>query len=263
MRKALLLVTAGVAMALSGARRGGAQTTEDYRFTPPLKRGDLLDLRNIDGSMTITQGGSSAAIVVHKVVRRGDGSLVKAIMEKTADGYRVCAIYLHRGESRDTCNGEDHDGGNDEPLDVDLNFDVQAPAGVRLAVHSVDGSVDARGVDAATTIRTVDGNITYRGVAPTSLNTVDGSIDATVTDATWDHDVALRSVDGGIDVTLPPSINVTLTGETVDGDFNSDFPVTLAGKWGPRSMHATIGSGGSRELRMSTIDGSIRLHRGS
>ena len=74
--------------------------------------------------------------------------------------------------------------------------------------------------------------------------------------------MTLRSVDGDVDVTLPAGLSIAITGETVDGDVHADFPVTLAGKWGPRSFRATVGDGGSRELQIHTVDGSIRLHRG-
>jgi hypothetical protein len=57
-------------------------------------------------------------------------------------------------------------------------------------------------------------------------------------------------------------LSVAITGETVDGDVHADFPVTLVGKWGPRSFRATVDDGGSRELHIHTVDGSIRLHRG-
>ncbi|HEY2824976.1 MAG TPA: DUF4097 family beta strand repeat-containing protein [Gemmatimonadales bacterium] len=273
-----LLVAAALAAGLApsaSAQRGrrdtttrqrttGSGTSSDYRFTPTLRAGQRLDLSNIDGSITVTQSrGTATEIVVHKIVRRGNGDLVKAVMEETAAGVRVCAVYLNRSGDGDGCDG--HHGRNNErsePLDVDLNFEVGIPPGVELGVRSVDGSVVARGIDTPASIHTVDGDITFDGVAPDGLNTVDGKISVTITNAKWDHDVTLRSVDGDVDVTLSPGLSVAITGETVDGNVHADFPVTLAGKWGPRSFRATVGDGSSRELRIHTVDGSIRLHRG-
>ncbi|MGH7581757.1 MAG: DUF4097 family beta strand repeat-containing protein [Gemmatimonadales bacterium] len=260
MRTALLLAACLVVGADAAPAQGSAT---DYRFTPALHAGQRLSISNIDGSISITQGGTVAEIVAHKIVHRGDGSRVKAIIEQTSDGYLVCAVYLVRGEDRDTCGGNHGNGNDDEALNVDVQFEARVPAGVRLSVHSVDGAITARGIDTPAIIGTVDGDITFDGKAPESLNTVDGRITAAIGDAGWDHNVALRSVDGSVDVTLPAAINVTLTGSSVDGEITSDFPVTLAGKWGPRSMRGTIGSGGTRELRVSTVDGAIRVHRGS
>jgi hypothetical protein len=280
MRTHLLLAAALVvgvipsAAAQRGRRSGtdrsaspdSARSTGDYRFTPSLHAGQRLDLSNIDGSITVTQSrDASAEIIVHKIVRRGNGDLVKAVMEETPGRVRVCVVYLKQSGDNDTCDSRSH-GGNDgwrEPLDVEMRFEVRIPAGVELGIHTVDGSVEARGIDAPASIRSVDGDITFDGVAPGELNTVDGKITATITNSRWDHDVTLRTVDGDVDVTLPAAMSVTITGQTVDGDVHADFPVTLAGKWGPRSFRATMGDGGSRELSIRTVDGSIRLHRGS
>src|SRR6266508_1883921 len=49
---------------------------------------------------------------------------------------------------------------------------------------------------------------------------------------------------------------------TVNGDIVSDFPLTVTGRLGPRRVHGTIGSGG-RELSLTTVNGSIKLRKGS
>ena len=46
--------------------------------------------------------------------------------------------------------------------------------------------------------------------------------------------------------------------ETVHGSITSDFPVTLRGKFGPKEISGKIGKGG-HELRLATVNGSIRL----
>jgi hypothetical protein len=278
MRTHLLLaaaLTTGLMPAASAQRGRRAATprrntvesgaiSSDYRFTPALHAGQRLDLSNIDGKITVTQArGASTEIVVHKTVRRGNGDLVKAVMEETAEGARVCAVYLNRNGDNDGCDGHHGwDNQQSEPLDVDMTFEVRIPPGVALGVRTVDGSVEARGIDTPASVHTVDGDITFAGVAPEELNTVDGRISATITNARWDHDVTMRSVDGDVDVTLPAGLSVAISGETVDGGVHADFPVTLVGKWGPRSFRATVGDGASRELQIHTVDGSIRLHRG-
>ena len=52
------------------------------------------------------------------------------------------------------------------------------------------------------------------------------------------------------------------SGETVNGGIHSDFPVTLRGHLGYRTIHGTLGNGASgRELRMNTVNGSILLRQ--
>jgi hypothetical protein len=257
----------------SPRHRDDQGTTTDTRFTPALRSGQTLAVSNIDGDITVTQGrGTAAEVVAHKTVRRGNGDLVKAVLEETSSGYRVCTVYLNDNNDSQGCERNSHGNNNHswrEPLDVDMNYEVRVPAGVILAVNSVDGNVEARGIDTPATLRTVDGSITFEGVAPRSLNTVDGAITATITDTDWNHSLAVRSVDGEIDLTLPATISLSLSGHTVDGEINSDFPLTIAGKWGPQSFHGEIGSGHGPELEVNTVDGGIHLqssdgsHRGS
>jgi len=245
------------------SRRDAPTSTSDQRFTPNLRSGDRLAISNIDGTVTVTQGrGTNAEIVAHKVVHRGDGNLVKAVLEETSGGYRVCTVYLNRAGDDRGCNDRNHnsnDGNWGNNLDVDMNYEIRLPVGVALQVNTVDGSVDARGIDTPGSIRSVDGSITYEGVAPESLNTVDGSITATITNNDWRHSLSVRTVDGQVELTLPASLSAHVTGHTVDGSIDSDFPVTIAGKWGPQSFKGDIGDGRGPTLDVSTVDGSIRL----
>src|SRR5437899_929890 len=47
-----------------------------------------------------------------------------------------------------------------------------------------------------------------------------------------------------------------------NGDIETDFPLMVTGRLGPRSLHGTIGSGG-RRLALETVNGSIRLRKSS
>ena len=123
MRSHLLLATALVAgLATTAAAQRGRRadttrntrrdtpiSTSDTRFTPVLTPGQRLSVRNIEGNVTVTQGrGPGAEIVAHKIVRKGNGALVKAILEETSDGYRVCTVYL--SDARDDSEiGVGHD----------------------------------------------------------------------------------------------------------------------------------------------------------
>lgn len=237
---------------------------QETRFTPTLRPGQQLSITTVDGDVTVSRGsGSTAEIVATKRVRRGDGSRVKAVMEESSDGVKICTVYLHKGEAdRNTCRGDSSgnwSGGDNS--DIDISYAVKLPTGVSLSVNTVDGSVDARGVDAPSSIRSVDGSITFEGVAPRDLNTVDGDIHATITGGTATTEMTFRTVDGSIDITLPADVAISVKGSTVDGSFSSEFPMTILGKVGPRSFEGTIGSGGTKTLRLSSVDGDISLHR--
>jgi Uncharacterized conserved protein len=74
------------------------------------------------------------------------------------------------------------------------------------------------------------------------------------------EDMRFSTVNGSITITVPSNFNADVSFETVHGSIGSDFPVTLSGRFGPRHASGTIGSGG-RELRASTVNGSIDLKK--
>ena len=62
-------------------------------------------------------------------------------------------------------------------------------------------------------------------------------------------------------LTFPANFDAELSGETVNGGVSSDFPVTIEGKWGPKSFTGQIGRGG-RRLSVETVNGGITLKKG-
>jgi hypothetical protein len=50
--------------------------------------------------------------------------------------------------------------------------------------------------------------------------------------------------------------------ETLNGDLISDFPLVVSGRFGPRRLRGTIGQGG-RTLELGTVNGTIRLRKGT
>ena len=80
--------------------------------------------------------------------------------------------------------------------------------------------------------------------------------------ADWSGDLELRTVNGGITVTLPPTLSTEVEAQTVNGDITSDFPLLISGRIGPRRLNGTIGNGG-RRLELQTVNGAIRLRKGT
>ena len=107
-------------------------------------------------------------------------------------------------------------------------------------------------------IRRVNGSITVdSGQLAGDVATVNGSIaigeDARVRD--------VETVNGSITLTLPAGAGATVSAETVNGGFSSDFPLTVdAGRWGPKRVTGTIGAGGGR-LVLETVNGGISIRK--
>jgi hypothetical protein len=243
------------------ARALSSPPAADYDFHHDLRRGQTLAVTNIDGNVTVRRGeGRTAHVTVTKVVRRGNGDLVEALLEETAEGIRVCTVYRSVDDPRPTrCHGNRGTGSHSDPLDVTMTYTVVVPSGVQLDVSTVDGNVEGGEIDTSAHLTTVDGDVTWHGVLPEQVTTVDGNIAIDVVGAI-DHDARFSTVDGDIRVTVPGAAQFVVTATSVDGDIDSDFPLTVQGKWGPRALRGTV-NGGGPTLRFTTVDGSLALRR--
>ncbi len=128
--------------------------------------------------MDVTRAtGQVAEVTVAKTVKRGDGSLVKAVMEEGGSGMRVCTIYLYNNPARRSCDGEKHDNHNSRGHDnaeVEMHYVVHVPVGARLDVDDVNGNVTVTGAGEDSRIETVNGDVNFEGAGASSLETVNG-----------------------------------------------------------------------------------------
>jgi DUF4097 and DUF4098 domain-containing protein YvlB len=76
--------------------------------------------------------------------------------------------------------------------------------------------------------------------------------------ANWTGTLQISTVNGGITLSLPGDLNTEVKITTVNGDIQSEFPVTMTGLISRRKLEGTIGAGG-RVLSLNTVNGSVAL----
>ena len=91
-------------LALASLALAAPLAGQDYRFSKVISAGSRLVINNINGEVRATQGsGRSAEIEVTKTVRKGDGNLVKAVLEEYDGAIQVLQEKLDPG-SRESLN---------------------------------------------------------------------------------------------------------------------------------------------------------------
>ncbi len=239
---------------------------QDYHFTKTLAAGDRLEISNINGNVDVTRAtGRVAEVTVTKTVKRGDRSMVKAIMEEGGGGMRVCTVYLNNNPDRRGCDGDSNNGNNHnsrrrDNAEVEMHYVVHVPAGARLDVDDVNGNVTVTGAGDDSKIETVNGDVNFDGAGASSLSTVNGKVIGTFSRATWDGSMKVETVNGSVELTFPADFNAELSGETMNGSVRTDFPITIDKGWGSKSFKGRIGTGG-RSLRIETVNGEIVLRK--
>ena len=131
----------------------------------------------------------------------------------------------------------------------------------RIEVHSVNEDIVIAASTGEITAETVNGGIELDQVDATGLeaSTVNGDID-------YDGPVrnggryALSSHNGDLTLTVADGTNAAVAVSTFNGEFESEFPVTLTEARKGKRFSFTLGSG-SAQVSLESFQGSIRLVR--
>jgi hypothetical protein len=265
-----MLAFAAVALLplLAGAqdRRDTTTAGDDFHWTGQLPAGRWLMVKNLNGSIRVeAASGDRAEVVGEKHWRRGDPDDVQFKVVKVGrndENILICALWNDDDECSEDEYGSSHGRGrNRHGGDVSVEFTVKLPAGVKVDVSTVNGSVDVAGARAEVSAHTVNGGVeTVTSVGPVNAGTVNGDVDVRIDRLTGDDDLEFNTVNGSVTVTLPADFTGEVNMTTVNGRFRTDFPVTVNGAVDPRHLRATIGKGG-RRLSVHTVNGSLELRK--
>jgi DUF4097 and DUF4098 domain-containing protein YvlB len=235
----------------------------DFQWSGRLKPGQTLEIKGINGDIRAEYvSGADARVIARKSAWRSDVNSVQVIAVPGPDGVTVCSVYPGDGGRPNECKPGDGGRMNNRNNDVKVEFTVRVPKGVKLVAKTVNGTVDATGIQSDVYATTVNGKIHVTTTGIADAHTVNGSIEAALGSGMWSEPLAFTTVNGSIDLTIPAGVNADVHASTVNGGLTTDFPLTVSGRWGPKSLNGRIGNGGPG-LKLSTVNGGIRLHSGS
>ena len=259
--RTLIPVLAGaIAAVLLQTAPAAAQKEERFSWHGHLAAGQTVEIRGINGYVHATPAtGGDVQVGALKHARRNNPADVKIQVVPSAQGVTICAVYPSSGSRPNECRPG---GGHSETRnnDVQVDFDVQVPAGVRFDAHTVNGDIQATNLGADITAETVNGGIRATALGLVRAHTVNGGIDVTMGRADWTGTLDLATVNGGVSVTLPANASADVDAATVNGGLSTDFPLTVQGRFMRNRIHGTIGQGG-RELKLHTVNGGIEIRK--
>jgi hypothetical protein len=234
----------------------------DFHWQGSLKAGQTLEVVNTNGEIGANRASGEAASVAG--IRGGsddDHDLFIEVVEY-ADGVTVCAAYAkekapghcHRGGVSSESSHESHGHR------AKINFDVQVPHGVLFHALTTNGAVHCVNLESVVQAATTNGNVEVSTSEWASAKTTNGSVRVVMGNAKWTGELELTTTNGRVDVTLPASAEFTVDAATTNGAIRSDFPITVQGSFGPKTLSGTVGGGG-RELKLATTNGGIELKK--
>jgi hypothetical protein len=234
----------------------------DFHWQGNLKAGQTMEVINTNGEIGANRASGDAARVAG--VRGGnddDHDLFIEVVEY-ADGVTVCAVY-----AREKAPGRCHRGGVSSDSGnwlhghrAKINFDVQVPHGVLFHALTTNGAVHCVNLESVVEAATTNGNVEVSTSEWASAKTTNGDVRVALGNAKWSGKLQFMTTNGSVDVTLPASAEFSVNAATTNGGIRSDFPVTVQGTLGPKTLSGTVGGGG-RELKVATTNGGIELKK--
>jgi hypothetical protein len=251
----------------------GQQPSAD-QVTVPLSdpsRPALIDVSLVHGSITVR--GSNRKDVL--VTARPEADRPSRRFDPDATGMRRIP---QTAGFRITEDGNRIKVGSDNP-NRSITFEIEAPARTDLKLKTVNGGeILVENIEGDLTVSNTNGGITLNNVAGTvNAGTTNGSVRASLTRVTADQDMAFTSLNGNVDVTLPPTTRANLRLRSDNGDVYSDFDVQLAasapvvqesrgsnGRYRISRNRSIVGAinGGGPEFELRTFNNNVYVRKG-
>ena len=262
-----------------GAQQQYGRDSDTWRWDGRVEAGRWMHVFNVNGSVDFAPSPDNQVHLVAE--KRSNGRRMDDIhfeVVQAGGSVTICAIWNNSSRCED--GGTEslrRNQNNDNQSSVKIT--VQVPRNVRVGAHSVNGGVSVRDVGVEVRASTVNGGVAVRNatgpvrattvnggvnvntaVGPVTATTVNGNVDARMAALQGNDDMSFKTVNGSVTIYVPSRFDANFRFDTVSGGIDSDFPMTLSGRWGPRHARGTIGSGG-RDITASAVNGSIELRK--
>jgi len=248
-----------ILFAFATAAAAQTQSGDDWRWTGKLAPEQLVQIKNVNGSIDADgTNGDTIEVVGHKSGE--DKDQVRIELVNTRDGVTICAIYPGRDNR---CDYNDY---HQEVHDVHarVDFVVKLPRNLRFDAGTVNGKISADGLGRFVKAASVNGSVDITTDAWAQATSVNGGVKVRMGRADWDGNLKITTVNGSIDLEMPASLNTDVKFSSVNGSLDTDVPMTIthsSGRWGPKNVEGRIGSGG-RSLTVTTVNGGLHIRTG-
>jgi hypothetical protein len=255
------------------ASYAAAAENPNQRVTVPLSdasRPGALHVSLVQGSISVKAGNRKDVLVEVRPRERGDADSD----EKSAKSSGLRQIYQPTAFTVEEENNRVEVSANDPRHACDIFIEV--PARMDLNLSTVNsGQIQVEGVEGEQEISNVNGAITLSRVAGSVVaHTTNGAINVTLTRVTPGKSMAFTTLNGAVDVSLPPSTKANLRLRSDQGQLFTDFDFTQqavemketreAGGRTMKEIGKVIGgsiNGGGPEFELRSFNGNVYVRK--
>jgi hypothetical protein len=247
-------------MALSscGAPRFSTQTataSDEWSRTFPLDATGEVQILNISGVVTVDASpGTSVEVHAERVAH--------AATEQVARDFLTHVSIKDESTPNSVTVQTEPIAGVFIGVHFEVNYRVRVPASASVKVRTSNGDVTVTGVGGHVSVNDANGNVVGRLIGRGfDAHSTNGRVDVEIEKPT-DDPIELRTVNGGILLTLPPSMDANLSASAVNGRANvTGLKFQLFGDppgRNDRRLRGRINAGGP-PIELNTVNGDIRV----
>jgi len=245
------------AAATAAPRAARAEDAKEERFEKTYELSGIRKVRvqNVNGPVTVESGGEHLKVVAVKTVRHGgDADVLKETeirVTKAGASIEIETILPRQGRSFPwSLFGKS--------TAAEVSYQVTLPPAVAVEAETVNGKLTAAKRSGDLVLSTVNGAVRVEGQdGPLKVNTVNGSVEVSFAGAM--RQASLETVNGSVTIMCAKDSSIRCALQTTNGRIQSEFPVTIEGKWGPKEARGSI-NGGKESLSVETVNGDVRLY---
>jgi len=232
--------------------------TEEFHHSYPLPANGRVDLSNINGSVHIT-GWDKNEVKVDAVQYAGTKERLDEAKIRIDAGSTSVEIRTEYPDHSLTFNDDDRDN----PACVDYTLTVPRSANLD-EIKLINGELAISGVSGEVRASSVNGRVSASDLAGRAkISTVNGRLAAQFASLPNASSMHLSSVNGGLELTLPPDARAEIEASTVSGSISNDFGLrNVKHRYVGQSLHGELGGGGST-IRLSNVNGRIEVRSSS
>ena len=246
--------------ALVWSSMAAASVTEKFDQTYPLAADGRVSLQNVNGSIEIETWDRNEVRVEAFKKARSRRHLERLRIEIESDSDRL-EIRTRYSKRRSFFSFLDFFRGSKGQV----RYVLKVPENARLdAIRTVNGRVTITGTGGFVEATSVNGSTSlYKASGPFRISAVNGGVVAEVASLENVDSIHLKSVNGGVRLTLPGDASASIHATSINGGIRSDFRSQSRSRrrFLGRRWSATLGSGDT-DISITTVNGGVRIRRG-
>ena len=270
----VLMITAGgccIHIACFGPQ---AKYKRTVRVSAPLRANGLFSAETHNGSISIAGADVTSCNLAAEITgRAGSEREAQRLAEETTVTLEPSANRLtvkirrpRMAPGQSVCVSLDGTIPKQTDLELETHNGAIEVSNIVGRVNAItnNGNVTASGVYGTCNLRSHNGSINCREVSGNAeLITHNGNVCASYSQAAAPIcNASITTCNGSIDFTAPRGLSAAVEASTHNGSIETELPLTVVGKVGPRKLEGTVGAGRGK-LCLKTYNGSIKIRNGA